>query len=146
MHICQKLTKGVDACICQHCQWVGWVLFFCGFCFFLIERVLFMRSSTDDHKWVGEARGLTVKEIVFIWVPCPCVLPDLLQLLSQPGGQRLPQPVQQLGQLHVVVSVVARQKFSRLRMGKKEKKTTVKEGNPPRSYALLPARGSVWLV
>lgn len=40
-------------------------------------------------------------------VPCPCVLPDLLQLLSQPGRQGLPQPVQQLRQLHVVLSVVA---------------------------------------
>jgi len=91
-----------------------------------------------------------VKKIVLIWVHCPCVLPDLLQLLSQPGGQGLPQPVQQLGQLHVVVSVVARQKRSRLRRVKK--KTTVKEGNPPDgrfwqvlpagSYGLLQERGS----
>lgn len=50
----------------------------------------------------------------------PAVLPDLLQLLPQPGGQRLPQPVQQLGQLHVVLPVVAGQERSGLR-GRKSK-------------------------
>lgn len=35
------------------------------------------------------------------------VLSHFLQLLSQPGRQRLPQSVQQLGEFHVVVSVVA---------------------------------------
>lgn len=130
-----KLTKGVDAKSCQRVQktscWV-WVLsFFCGLCCisFSIERVLFMRSSTDDHKWVGEARGLTVKEMVLVWVPCLCVLPDLLQLLSQPGGEGLPQPVQQLGQLHIVVSVVAWQKCSRLR--RVRKKQQLGDGNWP---------------
>lgn len=44
------------------------------------------------------------------------MLPHLLQLLSQPWRQRLPQPVQQLGELHVVVPVVAGQKRSAIRV------------------------------
>lgn len=39
--------------------------------------------------------------------------PDLLQLLPQPGGEGLPEAVQQLGQVHVVVPVVPGQ----VRMG-----------------------------
>lgn len=53
---------------------------------------------------------------------CPA-LSGFLQLLSQPGRQRLPQPVQQLGQLHVVVPVVAGEEGSRLE-GKSEKDVT----------------------
>lgn len=53
---------------------------------------------------------------------CPA-LSGLLQLLSQPGRQGLPQPVQQLGQLHVVVPVVAGEEGSRLE-GKSEKDVT----------------------
>lgn len=46
---------------------------------------------------------------------CPRALPGLLQLLAQPGRQGLPEPVQQPGQLHVVVPVVAGQEGSGLR-------------------------------
>lgn len=60
----------------------------------------------------------------------PPGLPDLLQLLPQPGGQRLAQPVQQLGQLHVVLPVVARQKRSGLRGGEKQTKIRLKETHP----------------
>lgn len=42
------------------------------------------------------------------------VLSHFLQLLSQPGRQRMPQFVQQLGEFHVVITIVAGQKCSAL--------------------------------
>lgn len=61
--------------------------------------------------------------------PGPPGLPDLLQLLPQPRGQRLPQPVQQLGQLHVVLAVVARQERSGLNRGE-QTEIGLKESQP----------------
>jgi len=50
--------------------------------------------------------------------------PDLLQLLPQPGGEGLPEAVQQLGQVHVVVPVVPGQ----VRMGLGGGDKTFREG------------------
>lgn len=50
------------------------------------------------------------------WRPSVRALPRLLQLLPQPGRQGLPEFVQQLGELHVVVSVVAGQEGSAIRV------------------------------
>lgn len=85
-----------------------------------------------------EERGSEGQE--WAWPGSPPVLPDLLQLLPQPRGQGLPQPVQQLGQLHVVVSVVARQKRSRLGRGKNKPGSGLKETHPAGICALLPQR------
>lgn len=57
----------------------------------------------------------------WLWAPfSPLVLSHFLQLLSEPRGQGLSQPVQQFWELHVVVPVVIGEEGS----GLETKKTT----------------------
>lgn len=71
--------------------------------FFLTKRYVFDNFLVASVSSGGDSR-------------CFSVLPHLLQLLSQPWRQRLPQPVQQLRELHVVLPVVTGQKRSTIRI------------------------------
>ncbi len=55
---------------------------------------------------------------VELWAPLVVLLPGVDQLFSEPAGQRLTHPVEQLGQLDVVIPIVFPEEY----LGLKETK------------------------
>lgn len=63
-----------------------------------------------------------------LWAPAAVSLPAVDQFFAEPAGQRLAHPVEQFGQLYVVIPVVLPEERLRLKQTTKVKKTNSKEG------------------
>lgn len=62
-----------------------------------------------------------------LWAPAAVPLPGVDQFFAEPAGQRLAHPVEQFGQLNVVIPVVLPEEHLGLKQTTKVKKTNTKE-------------------
>ena len=74
--------------------------------------------------------GAGLAPLGYCWAGGGRQLPGALQLLSQPGGQRLPHLVQELGELYVMVPVIVPQEGARLQRDENRTERRVRGTSP----------------